>query len=38
VEVSVGDLNLGRGTGRSKQAAAQAAARDALRRVQQGKL
>jgi ribonuclease-3 len=38
VEVSVGDVSIGRGTGRSKQAAAQSAAREALRRVEQGEL
>lgn len=38
VEVVIGERALAQGTGRSKQAAAQAAAREALRRMQQGEL
>lgn len=38
VEVLIGDKVVGRGTGRSKQIAAQAAARDALRLVEKGEL
>lgn len=36
VEVSIGETIVGRGEGRSKQTAAQAAAREALRRVREG--
>ncbi|MBZ0275618.1 MAG: ribonuclease III [Anaerolineae bacterium] len=36
VEVIIGEQSVGRGTGRSKQAAAQAAAQDALERLERG--
>ncbi|NWG15628.1 MAG: ribonuclease III [Chloroflexi bacterium] len=38
IEVLIGEKVVGRGTGRSKQIAAQAAARDALRSVERGEL
>jgi ribonuclease III len=38
VEVLIGDQVAGRGTGRSKQSAAQSAARDALTRIERGEL
>ncbi len=38
VEVAIGERALAQGTGRSKQSAAQAAAREALRRMEQGEI